>query len=88
MPAGYLPSSIAAQANPLPNEHTTEVDHIQNAFEASLAKDRPLMMSLFASFRRRLTTPRALAWKLRRTRPAIRNLQKRLMRKWAQFVNH
>jgi hypothetical protein len=51
----------------LHNEHTAEVDHIQNAFEASLAKDRPLM-SLFASFRRRLTTPRALAWKLRRTR--------------------
>jgi hypothetical protein len=45
-------------------------------------------MSLFASFRRRLTTSRALAWKLRRTRPAIRNLQKRLMRKWAQFVKH
>jgi hypothetical protein len=64
MPAGYLPSSTAAQANPLHNEHTTEVDHIQNAFEASLAKDRPLM-SLFASFRRRLTTPRALARKLK-----------------------
>jgi hypothetical protein len=68
-------------------ERAAEVEHRQNQFEATLAKDRPLK-TLFGSFRRGLSTPRALARKLKTTTRAIDNLQKRLKRKWTQFVNH
>jgi len=68
-------------------ERAAEVEHRQNQFEATLAKDRPLK-TLFASFRRGLSTPRVLARKLKTTTRAIDNLQKRLKRKWTQFVNH
>jgi hypothetical protein len=80
------PSPTPAQVL-LDKEHAAVVDHRQNQFEASLAKDRPLK-TLFRSFRRGLSTPRALARKLKTTTRAIDNLQKRLKRKWTRFVNH
>jgi hypothetical protein len=71
----------------LHNEHTAEVDHIQNAFEASLAKDRPLKR-LFASFRRGLTTPEPSPGTCGAPGQLSATSKSGLMRKWAQFVNH